>query len=136
MSWVRTQAIAVRLVAARATASFRDRYAQLTPQVLPYANSIIWLSPDLFVQAGIHSINAFAVLLLIVVCGNVALLMLTRTATREREILVRTALGATRGRILTQLLLEALLLAALAMVLGDGDECIVEGGCGYAAQWA
>ena len=106
------------LVAARATASFPDRYAQLTPQVLPYANSIIWLSPDLFVQAGIHSINAFAVLLLIVICGNVALLMLTRTATREREILVRTALGATRGRILTQLLLEALLLAALAVGLG------------------
>jgi predicted permease len=99
-------------------ASFPDRYAQLTPQVLPYANSIIWLPPDLFVQAGVHSINASAVLVLIVICGNVALLMLTRTATREREILVRTALGATRGRILTQLLLEALLLAALALALG------------------
>jgi predicted permease len=106
------------LVAARATASFPDRDAQLTPQVLPYANSILWLSPDLFVHAGIQSINALAVLLLIVICGNVALLMLTRTATREREILVRTALGATRGRILTQLLLEALLLAALALVVG------------------
>lgn len=106
------------VVAARATASYPDRYAQLTPQVLPYANSFISLSLDLFVKAGIHSINAFAVLLLIVISGNVALLMLTRTATREREILVRTALGATRGRILTQLLLEALLLAALALVLG------------------
>lgn len=106
------------LVAARAAASFPDRYAQLTPQVLPYANSFISLSLDLFVQAGIHSINAFAVLLLIVVCGNVALLMLTRTATREKEILVRTALGATRGRILTQLLLEALSLVALAVIVG------------------
>lgn len=106
------------LVAARATASFPDHYTQLTPQVLPYANSFISLSLDLFVRAGIHSINAFAVLLLVVVCGNVALLMLTRTATREKEILVRTALGATRGRILTQLLLEALSLAALAVVVG------------------
>jgi len=106
------------LVAARAAASHPDHYAQLTPQVLPYANSFLSLSLDLFVQAGIHSINAFAVLLLTVICGNVALLMLTRTATREREILVRTALGATRGRILTQLLLEALLLAALALGLG------------------
>jgi ABC-type antimicrobial peptide transport system permease subunit len=44
--------------------------------------------------------------------------MLTRTATREKEILVRTALGATRGRILTQLLLEALVLTALALGLG------------------
>jgi predicted permease len=55
---------------------------------------------------------------LVVICGNVALLMLTRSATREREILVRTALGASRGRILGQLLLEALLLAALAAALG------------------
>lgn len=106
------------LVLARARASFPDRYAQLTPQVLPYANSILWLSPDFFVHAGIHSINVFAVLLLVVICGNVALLMLTRTAAREKEILVRTALGATRGRILTQLLLEAFLLAALAVVFG------------------
>ncbi|MEX2262195.1 MAG: ABC transporter permease [Bryobacteraceae bacterium] len=106
------------LVAARAAASFPDRYAHLTPQVLPYANAIIWLSPDLFVRAGVHSINAFAVLFLIVICGNVALLMFARLATREKEILVRAALGATRGRILTQLLVEALVLAALAAVLG------------------
>jgi hypothetical protein len=106
------------LIAARATASFPDRYAQLTPEVMPYANSFISLPLDFFVRAGIQSINAFSVLLLIVICGNVALLMLTRTATREREILVRAALGATRGRILTQLLLEALVLAALAAGLG------------------
>jgi putative ABC transport system permease protein len=115
---LRTAQAQAALVAARAKASFPDRYAQLTPQVLPYANSILWLPPDLFVQAGIQSINAFAVLLVIVICGNVALLMFTRTATREKEIVVRTALGATRGRILTQLLLEALVLAALALGLG------------------
>lgn len=106
------------LVSARAAARFPERYTHLTVQVLPYANSILWLSPDFFVQAGIRSINAFAVLLLVVICGNVALLVLTRTATREREILLRTALGATGGRILTQLLLEALLLMAIALVAG------------------
>jgi putative ABC transport system permease protein len=62
----------MELVGARVAASFPDPYAQLTPQVLPYANSILWLSPDFFVHAGIQSINAFAVLLLVVVCGNVA----------------------------------------------------------------
>ena len=108
----------VSLVAARAAASFPDRYAHLTPQVLPYANAIIWLSPDLFVRAGVHSINAFAVLFLLLICGNVALLVFTRAATREREILVRTALGATRGRILAQLVVEALVLATLAAGLG------------------
>jgi predicted permease len=106
------------LVAARASARFPDRYTQSTPQVLPYAKSVLWLPPDFLFQAGIHAINAFSVLLLMVICGNVALLMLTRTATREREILVRSALGATRGRILSQLLLEALLLAGVALALG------------------
>lgn len=115
---LRTAQAEAALITARTASSFPDRYAQLTPEVLPYANSFLSLPLDLFVRTGIHSINVFAVLLLIVICGNVALLMLTRTATREREILVRTALGATRGRILTQLLLEALLLASLA--LGSG----------------
>jgi len=108
----------IALAVSRAAAAHPDQYRHLTPQVLPFANSILWLSPELLIRAGVHSINAFAILLLIVICGNVALLILTRTATREREILVRTALGATRGRILAQLLLEALLLAALALAVG------------------
>ena len=53
-----------------------------------------------------------------VVCGNVALLMFARAATREREILVRRALGAARSRIVMQLFAEALVLAAIAAVLG------------------
>jgi predicted permease len=54
----------------------------------------------------------------VVVCGNVALLMFARAATRERELVVRRALGAARSRIVTQLFAEALVLAAIAAVLG------------------
>jgi putative ABC transport system permease protein len=57
-------------------------------------------------------------LFLVVICGNVALLMFARAATREREILVRRALGAARSRIVMQLFTEALVLAAIAAVLG------------------
>jgi putative ABC transport system permease protein len=97
---------------------FPKQYENLRPQVLPYAESIIGIPQDFFVRAGIHSINAFAALFLIVVCGNVALLMFARAATREREILVRRALGAIRSRIVMQLFAEALVLGALAALLG------------------
>ena len=47
-------------------------------------------------------------MLLVLVCANIALLMFARAATRESELVVRTALGATRGRIVMQLFAEAL----------------------------
>ena len=103
---------------ARAAAEFPDHYTHLRPQVLPYAASIIFIPPDLLVRAGIHSVNVFAALLLIVICGNVALLMFARAATREREIVVRGALGAGRIRIVGQLFTEALVLGALAALVG------------------
>lgn len=74
--------------------------------------------PDLLLRAGIYSANLFVALLLLLSCSNVALLMFARSATREREILVRGALGAGRGRIVLQLFAEALVLAALAALLG------------------
>ena len=49
-------------------------------------------------------------MLLMLVGANVALLMFARAAARESEIVVRTALGATRGRIIMQLFAEALVL--------------------------
>lgn len=106
------------MLAARAAAEFPEHYANRRPQVLPYAESIIWIPSDFLVRAGIHAINVLAALFLIVVCGNVALLMFARAATREREILVRAALGASRSRIVMQLFVEALVLGALAALLG------------------
>ena len=57
-------------------------------------------------------------LVLIVACTNVGTLFYARTATREAEIAMRYALGASRGRILAQLFLEALVLASIAAVVG------------------
>jgi putative ABC transport system permease protein len=99
-------------------------HEHLRPRVVPYAHAYYDMD-DPETALILYAIQLAAVLLLLVVCFNVAILVHARTATRQGEIAVRSALGASRGRIIAQLFVEAILMAAIAGAAGLGLAAIV-----------
>ena len=101
----------------RAASDFPTTNAQLRPLVTPFTYpffdihdaSTLWL---------VHLMQFLISLLLVIVCVNVAILVYARTARRQGEIAVRSALGASRGRIVSQLFVEALALSMVAALVG------------------
>jgi hypothetical protein len=85
------------------------------------------LRADVDVYGGVSSVGGVLeygithlpiLLVLVIACMTVGTLVYARTATREAEIAVRSALGASRGRIVAQLFVEAFVLAGVATIVG------------------
>lgn len=104
-------------IAGRAPPASPELSEQLRPRAAPYAHPFMGLQQTGDITA-LHMMQGVLFSLLVLVCLNVAILVYSRTATRQGEIAVRSALGASRGRIVTQLFVEALALAAVAALTG------------------
>jgi predicted permease len=119
---------------AQAASAFPLTHARLRPRVIPYTHAIV--DTHGITTAGFTAIQSMISMLVLIVAINVAVLIYARTATRQREIAVRTALGASRGRIIGQLFIESLVLSAAASAAGIGLARfgIAQGSAIYAAQ--
>ncbi|HUL74706.1 MAG TPA: ABC transporter permease [Vicinamibacterales bacterium] len=106
-------------ITARLAATAPEAYKNLQPRVVAYGTPPLEGDTPVIKNA-LYAANGFFLLLLAVICTNVATLVFARTATRGWEVTVRSALGASRGRIIAQLFAEALVLAAVAALLGIG----------------
>jgi putative ABC transport system permease protein len=89
---------------------------QLRPRVVPYVTGLFTL--DVARRWGGSLVLLLAALLLLGPCANIAILVYARAVTRREEFATRYALGATRVRIVLQIFVEALVLAAAAGIAG------------------
>jgi putative ABC transport system permease protein len=107
------------IIGERMAAARPETHKDVRPQVQSYAHTFIG-TEDPESELMIRGIQLGVALLLLIVAINVSILVYARTATRSGEIAVRTALGASRGRVVAQLFVEALVPAVISAAVSLG----------------
>lgn len=105
------QAIAMRLAE-----EYRETNEGVGAVVKPYTEEYIGAEP----RGMLYTMLGAVALILLVACANVANLLLSRAAMRSKELAIRSAIGASRLRVMLQLLSEGLVLAGAGALLGIG----------------
>jgi predicted permease len=106
------------VIAASIKADNPETHRDLRPRVTSYEKPIAEGQQAFVIKTMMSVVAGIFLMLLAIMCTNVATLVYARTATRGWELTVRNALGAARSRIVAQLFVEALVLTSLAAVVG------------------
>jgi predicted permease len=102
------------VVARRLAKVYPDNYPKnFSVQIVSWVDSLVGQF-----RSTLYTIAAAVALLVLIACANVANMLLARATAREKEMAIRSSLGASRSRLIGQLLVEALLLALGGAVLG------------------
>ncbi|HTE43781.1 MAG TPA: ABC transporter permease, partial [Gemmatimonadaceae bacterium] len=108
----------MRVIGARISAGSPRTHENLQPLVTDFGMIVSEGGEGRFFTRLLELVNGVFLMLLAIMCTNVATLVFARTATRSWEMTVRSALGASRGRIIGQLFSEALVLTAIGAIVG------------------